>query len=126
MAFSLVMNPTSRVRSTKMRLRVSRPSDLVEHRHNFLEKLSQLRGKCFRQVANLAADARVARREPRAGQLLDEIVNLLTLGERVHEHAQSAGIHRERAQAEQVRGNAAPTRSKSPGAPCRAAAIPSP
>src|ERR1051325_5352144 len=57
----------------------------VERDEQFVAELADAFEPAGREVARLAADARVARRESRAGEALAEIVDLLALGERVQE-----------------------------------------
>ena len=79
---------------------------LVEIDDDFVQEFAALLDPARRQVARNAADARVAGGEPRAGQGFDQIINLFALGEGVQENRQRADIHRERAQPEQMRGDA--------------------
>ena len=76
---------------------------LVDVHDDFVEELPDLIHPARRQIARHAADARVAGGETRTRQRLEQIVELLALRERVHEHGQRADIHREAAHAEQMR-----------------------
>ena len=110
------------VRSTKMRLRVSSLSISSIDRQDLVEELLQHRSmNAVGQVAGLAADARVAGGEARAGELLDEVVDLLALGEGVEEDGHRAAhpwrSSRRRAGARRC----GPSRSRSRGWPGRAA-----
>ena len=62
----------SRVRSTKMRFRVSKLIDLVQLRNEIVEKFFELRDERVRQIADLSADARVGSGEARAGQQFEQ------------------------------------------------------
>ena len=91
----------SRVRSTKMRLRVSSLSISSSCGMKPSRNCFELRDEAFRQIANLAADARVGSGETRAGQQLEKIIEFLALGEGVEKHRHRAEIERHRAEAEQ-------------------------
>ena len=60
----------SRVRSTKMRLRVRRLIAFIELGTESLEKLFQLRDKIRGQIADLSAHACITGGETRAGEQL--------------------------------------------------------
>ena len=60
----------SRVRSTKMRLRVSNFSISSKLTDDFVEKLASCGMQAAGKIADLSADARVSRGETRAGQQL--------------------------------------------------------
>jgi hypothetical protein len=59
-----------------------------------------------RHIAGEAADPAVTGGEARAGELLEEAVEFLALGEGIHEHRPRADIYAEGAEAEEVRGDA--------------------
>ena len=80
--------------------------ELVDLALELLGEGLALVGPAGRQIADLAADARVAGGEARAGERLDQVVDFLALGEGVEEERHRAGVHRQRAHAEQVRGDA--------------------
>ena len=71
-----------------------------------IEKLFELRDESFRQIADLTADARVGSGEARAGEELEQIVDLFALGEGVEKNRHRAEIERHRAEPEQMRGDA--------------------
>ena len=85
-----------RVRSQKIRLRVSSLSDLIDGRGKFLQKRAQHRHEFGRHILRQSADARVAGREPRAADAFGHVVNLFAFAERVEEHGHRPDVHAER------------------------------
>ncbi len=94
------------LRSTKILFPGQQLVELVDLALELLDEALALVGPAGRQVADLAADAGVAGGEARAGQRLDQVVDFFALGEDVEEDGHRAGVHGQRAHAEQVRRDA--------------------
>src|SRR4051794_36730142 len=77
--------------------------DFVELWDEVVQKFAQGRDKRFRQVANLAADARVGSSEARASEQLEKVIQFFALGKCVEERRHRAEIERHRAEPEKMR-----------------------
>ncbi len=75
----------------------------LENWIEMIEVRERLLAPSGRQVPRHAADSHVVEREPRAAQLLDQIVDHLALANRMRERRHRADIHRHRAHREQMR-----------------------
>ena len=79
---------------------------LADGHADFLGELGQFLRPAIRQITRQPADARVGRRETRAGQRLNQVVDFFALGKRVQEHRHRADIHGKRPDAEKMRRDA--------------------
>src|SRR5437762_14082851 len=101
MACSFEITPTSLVRSTKMRLRVSNLSHSsrlgMNSSRNFLSCGMKLSGRSY-----LSAHPRVRRGETRSSQQLEKVIKFLALGECVQKDRHRAQIEGHRADTKQM------------------------
>ena len=119
-----VSTPMSRVRSMKMRLRVSSLSISSIVAGNSFRNFRSIGTKSGRHIVGKSADARVTGREPRAADAFAQIVNLFAFAERVEEDRHRADVHGEAADAQQMRADRGPVPRRSRGCICSAAARP--
>src|SRR5713101_4371181 len=80
--------------------------NFIKLRNEIVEKFLELRDEILRQIANLAADARVRRSEARAGEKFEKVVEFFALGEGVKEHGHRTKIERHGAKSHQMRRDA--------------------
>jgi phage tail protein X len=78
------------------------PVELHHERLERIEELQHLVAPPLRHVERDAADAVIVEREPRAAELLDEVVDVLALAERPRERRDGADIHRHRSEGDHV------------------------